>query len=238
MRARMNEPTREPPKHIRIRERRLRLRAGAPRGEARARPRRVRFGRRPLRPDERPDVGRAAPALEAVHAGADRSAAGPAARSTSPAAPAISPPGMARQVGATGLVVLTDINARDARASAATACSIEASLAQSSRSCMANAEWLPFRDASFDCVTIGFGLRNVTDKAARSLDAPRAEAGRPAAGARVLAARGRCAEAAVRRLLVQRAAAARAASSRATRRATAISPSRSAASRTRKRCTA
>jgi demethylmenaquinone methyltransferase / 2-methoxy-6-polyprenyl-1,4-benzoquinol methylase len=30
----------------------------------------------------------------------------------------------------------------------------------------ANAEKLPFADHSFDCVTIGFGLRNVTDKAA------------------------------------------------------------------------
>jgi demethylmenaquinone methyltransferase/2-methoxy-6-polyprenyl-1,4-benzoquinol methylase len=30
---------------------------------------------------------------------------------------------------------------------------------------VANAERLPFEDASFDCVTIGFGLRNVTDKA-------------------------------------------------------------------------
>ena len=30
----------------------------------------------------------------------------------------------------------------------------------------ANAERLPFPDGSFDCVTIGFGLRNVTDKAA------------------------------------------------------------------------
>jgi len=29
----------------------------------------------------------------------------------------------------------------------------------------ADAEALPFADASFDCVTIGFGLRNVTDKA-------------------------------------------------------------------------
>ena len=29
----------------------------------------------------------------------------------------------------------------------------------------ANAEALPFGDASFDCITIGFGLRNVTDKA-------------------------------------------------------------------------
>jgi demethylmenaquinone methyltransferase / 2-methoxy-6-polyprenyl-1,4-benzoquinol methylase len=28
----------------------------------------------------------------------------------------------------------------------------------------ANAECLPFADGSFDCVTIGFGLRNVTDK--------------------------------------------------------------------------
>ena len=28
----------------------------------------------------------------------------------------------------------------------------------------ANAEKLPFADRSFDCVTIGFGLRNVTDK--------------------------------------------------------------------------
>jgi demethylmenaquinone methyltransferase/2-methoxy-6-polyprenyl-1,4-benzoquinol methylase len=30
----------------------------------------------------------------------------------------------------------------------------------------ANAECLPFADARFDCVTIGFGLRNVTDKTA------------------------------------------------------------------------
>ena len=33
-------------------------------------------------------------------------------------------------------------------------------------SCRPNAESLPFADSSFDCVTIGFGLRNVTDKAA------------------------------------------------------------------------
>jgi demethylmenaquinone methyltransferase/2-methoxy-6-polyprenyl-1,4-benzoquinol methylase len=30
----------------------------------------------------------------------------------------------------------------------------------------ANAEKLPFREGFFDCVTIGFGLRNVTDKSA------------------------------------------------------------------------
>jgi demethylmenaquinone methyltransferase/2-methoxy-6-polyprenyl-1,4-benzoquinol methylase len=31
---------------------------------------------------------------------------------------------------------------------------------------LANAECLPFADESFDCVTIAFGLRNVTDKPA------------------------------------------------------------------------
>ena len=30
----------------------------------------------------------------------------------------------------------------------------------------ANAERLPFASNTFDCITIGFGLRNVTDKAA------------------------------------------------------------------------
>jgi len=32
------------------------------------------------------------------------------------------------------------------------------------RFAIANAECLPFPDSSFDCVTIGFGLRNVTDR--------------------------------------------------------------------------
>ena len=43
---------------------------------------------------------------------------------------------------------------------------------------IANAERLPFPDRSFDCVTIGFGLRNVTDKpAALAVDAARAAPG-------------------------------------------------------------
>ena len=72
--------------------------------------------------------------------------------------------GMAKQVGETGLVVLTDINAamlgegRDAM--------IDRGLVTNLRFSLANAEKLPFADSSFDCVTIGFGLRNVTDKEA------------------------------------------------------------------------
>lgn len=72
--------------------------------------------------------------------------------------------GMAKQVGANGLVVLTDINSamltegRDAMT--------DRGIIGNVRYSLANAECLPFPDASFDCVTIGFGLRNVTDKAA------------------------------------------------------------------------
>jgi demethylmenaquinone methyltransferase/2-methoxy-6-polyprenyl-1,4-benzoquinol methylase len=72
--------------------------------------------------------------------------------------------GMLKQVGASGLVVLTDINAemlvrgRDRL--------IDAGHVGNARVVQANAERLPFRPGQFDCVTIGFGLRNVTDKPA------------------------------------------------------------------------
>jgi demethylmenaquinone methyltransferase/2-methoxy-6-polyprenyl-1,4-benzoquinol methylase len=72
--------------------------------------------------------------------------------------------GMAKQVGPGGLVVLSDINAamlavgRDALT--------DRGLVGNVRYALANAERLPFPDNSFDCVTIGFGLRNVTDKQA------------------------------------------------------------------------
>ncbi|MEI8296877.1 MAG: bifunctional demethylmenaquinone methyltransferase/2-methoxy-6-polyprenyl-1,4-benzoquinol methylase UbiE [Pseudomonadota bacterium] len=72
--------------------------------------------------------------------------------------------GMSRQVGASGRVVLSDINeqmlahGRDRLLDAGVAGNVEF--------VQANAEALPFADQSFDCVTIGFGLRNVTDKAA------------------------------------------------------------------------
>jgi len=70
--------------------------------------------------------------------------------------------GMAEQVGEQGLVVLSDINGsmlshgRDRL--------IDAGIVQGVDYVQANAECLPFADSTFDCVTIGFGLRNVTDK--------------------------------------------------------------------------
>ena len=70
--------------------------------------------------------------------------------------------GMLKQVGAPGLVVLTDINAEMLRRGRDRL--INAGHAGNSRVVQANAECLPFQPAQFDCVTIGFGLRNVTDK--------------------------------------------------------------------------
>jgi demethylmenaquinone methyltransferase/2-methoxy-6-polyprenyl-1,4-benzoquinol methylase len=70
--------------------------------------------------------------------------------------------GLAQQVGTTGRVVLSDINAamleqgRDRLLDSGIATGVDCVLA--------NAERLPFKDQSFHCITIGFGLRNVTDK--------------------------------------------------------------------------
>jgi demethylmenaquinone methyltransferase/2-methoxy-6-polyprenyl-1,4-benzoquinol methylase len=72
--------------------------------------------------------------------------------------------GMARQVGEKGLVVLSDINA--AMLEVGRDRLLDRGLMRNVRFSLANAECLPFADDSFDCVTIGFGLRNVTDKAA------------------------------------------------------------------------
>jgi demethylmenaquinone methyltransferase/2-methoxy-6-polyprenyl-1,4-benzoquinol methylase len=72
--------------------------------------------------------------------------------------------GLARQVGPRGLVVLTDINAAMLRRGRDRL--IDAGFAASVACVQANAEALPFADGTFDCVTIGFGLRNVTDKSA------------------------------------------------------------------------
>jgi demethylmenaquinone methyltransferase/2-methoxy-6-polyprenyl-1,4-benzoquinol methylase len=72
--------------------------------------------------------------------------------------------GIARQVGREGLAVLTDIN-REMLARGRDRL-VDKGIAAQVAFVIANAECLPFPDASFDCVTIGFGLRNVTDKPA------------------------------------------------------------------------
>jgi demethylmenaquinone methyltransferase/2-methoxy-6-polyprenyl-1,4-benzoquinol methylase len=72
--------------------------------------------------------------------------------------------GVARQVGRDGLAVLTDIN-REMLARGRDRL-IDKGFAAQVEFVIANAECLPFPDSAFDCVTIGFGLRNVTDKAA------------------------------------------------------------------------
>ncbi len=69
--------------------------------------------------------------------------------------------GLARQVGKDGLAVLTDINGE--MLSRGRDRLIDRGIAANVAFVLANAEALPFPDRSFDCVTIGFGLRNVTD---------------------------------------------------------------------------
>jgi demethylmenaquinone methyltransferase/2-methoxy-6-polyprenyl-1,4-benzoquinol methylase len=72
--------------------------------------------------------------------------------------------GLARQVGRDGLAVLTDIN-REMLARGRDRL-IDRGIAAQVEFVIANAERLPFPDGAFDCVTIAFGLRNVTDKPA------------------------------------------------------------------------
>jgi demethylmenaquinone methyltransferase/2-methoxy-6-polyprenyl-1,4-benzoquinol methylase len=72
--------------------------------------------------------------------------------------------GMAAQVGETGCVVLSDINA--SMLAVGRERLLDRGLMRNVRYSLANAERLPFADESFDCVTIAFGLRNVTDKPA------------------------------------------------------------------------
>src|SRR3984893_8091908 len=75
--------------------------------------------------------------------------------------------GLARQVGARGLVVLTDINAamllrgRDRL--------IDAGCVGNVEYVQADAERLPFPDSTFDCITIGFCLRHALKPAGQLL---------------------------------------------------------------------
>ena len=135
----------------------------APGRQAGAGGRRVPFRRAPLRPDERPDVGRPAPRLEG-RAG-DRGQ--PAAKPTRPFA-------LLDLAGGTGDVAFRVVEAGGA-GTRVTVCDINADMLavgarararararrRASPSSEGNAEELAYPDRSFDCVTIAFGIRNV-----------------------------------------------------------------------------
>ena len=67
-----------------------------------------------------------------------------------------------QRVGKDGQVVLADINSEMLRKGRNRL--IDRGLVGNIRYAQVNAECLPFEDNTFDCVCIGFGLRNVTDK--------------------------------------------------------------------------
>lgn len=69
---------------------------------------------------------------------------------------------MSRMVGPSGEIVLSDINASMLNVGRERL--IDKGVAGNVRYVQANAECLPFPDNYFDCITIAFGLRNVTDK--------------------------------------------------------------------------
>lgn len=68
----------------------------------------------------------------------------------------------ANKVGEQGQVVVTDIN--EAMLEEGRKRLTDAGIAGNVDYCLVNAEHLPFEDNSFDCISISFGLRNVTHK--------------------------------------------------------------------------
>jgi demethylmenaquinone methyltransferase/2-methoxy-6-polyprenyl-1,4-benzoquinol methylase len=72
--------------------------------------------------------------------------------------------GLSEQVGQNGLVILSDINA--AMLEQGHRRLVDRGIVGNVLMVQANAERLPFADDRFHCITIGFGLRNVTDKLA------------------------------------------------------------------------
>jgi demethylmenaquinone methyltransferase/2-methoxy-6-polyprenyl-1,4-benzoquinol methylase len=72
--------------------------------------------------------------------------------------------GLARQVGRQGFVCASDINA--AMLGHGRGRLLDRGIAGNASYVLADAERLPFRDGCFHCATIGFGLRNVTNKRA------------------------------------------------------------------------
>jgi len=68
----------------------------------------------------------------------------------------------AKKVGEHGQVIVTDIN--EAMLAEGRKRLVNAGVAGNVAYCLVNAEHLPFADNSFDCISISFGLRNVTRK--------------------------------------------------------------------------
>lgn len=85
---------------------------------------------------------------------------------------------MAAMVGPAGQIVLSDINGSMLRRGRERL--IDQGIAGNIEYIQANAECLPFKDDTFDCITIAFGLRNVTDKekALRSMNRVLKQGGR------------------------------------------------------------
>lgn len=69
---------------------------------------------------------------------------------------------LAKKAGATGQVILADINS--AMLNVGRDRLLDEGLFNNINFVQGNAQCLPFADNSFHCITIGFGLRNVTDK--------------------------------------------------------------------------
>ncbi len=68
----------------------------------------------------------------------------------------------AKKVGEQGKVIVTDIN--EAMLEQGRRRMTDAGLSGNIEYCLVNAEQLPFADNQFDCISISFGLRNVTRK--------------------------------------------------------------------------
>jgi demethylmenaquinone methyltransferase/2-methoxy-6-polyprenyl-1,4-benzoquinol methylase len=69
---------------------------------------------------------------------------------------------LSKKVGQAGLVFLTDINA--SMLSVGRNRLLDEGYCENIRYVQGNAEILPFKTNAFDCITMAFGLRNVTDK--------------------------------------------------------------------------
>ena len=146
--------------HVDERTHTIRLRAGDARREDAARARRLRFGRRQVRRDERPDVGRPAPAVEALRDRGRAPCVPASACSTSRAAPAISR-ACSPRASARPAWWCTPTSTARCSPKAATSCSTAASRCRPSS---ATPRRCRFADRAFDVVSIAFGLRNVTRK--------------------------------------------------------------------------